>query len=164
MKRYKLYLTVFAALLSGCVSSGPSGAGIAENPAIASSPVSAVPEWRVNSIRQLRARVEFSGEKGEDRAECGIVFINTLKDPVRLTTALLVANDELYPLEEITVLFAKSDTHELGINTRIPRSSLMTALKAETLFLIAVLDGVEYQFEPGGDFAAYKNRALEKIK
>jgi hypothetical protein len=168
MDRKRLWrpLYVFIALLSGCASSGPSDTYIAEKPPDKSAgPASEapLPEWTVNSLRQLTARVEFSAGDGEDMAECGIVFFNTIKDPKTVTAALLVANDEIYPLEEITVLFAKSETHELRISTVIPRSSLAAALKADTLYLVAALDGVEYQFEPGEDFAAYKNRTLEKI-
>jgi hypothetical protein len=163
-KRFKRSLYVFIVLLSGCVSSGPPDTYLAEKPpAESAGPGASLPEWTVSSLRQLTARVEFSVGDGEDMTECGIVFFNAIKDPRTVTAALLVANDEIYPLEEITVLFANNETHELRINTLIPRPSLAAALRADTLYLVAALDGVEYQFEPGEDFAAYKKRALEKI-
>jgi hypothetical protein len=57
----------------------------------------------------------------------------------------------------------KSETHELRIRTVLLRKSLLAVLNAETIYLIAVIDKIEYQFEPGGDFAAYKNRVSKKL-
>jgi hypothetical protein len=170
---YSLYVLIL--LLSGCISSGPPDrAGFpsdkkTDSPEKTASglsgPLSDFPssEWTVKNLKQLTARISFSEGPDEGVMECGISFINTIKDPKAVTAALLVADGEIYPMEALTTLFVNGETHELGISAAISRQSLATALKAETLYFVATLDRVEYQFEPERNFAAYKRQLLEKF-
>ncbi|MDR1929338.1 MAG: hypothetical protein LBQ44_01790 [Treponema sp.] len=174
--KFRRLLYVCILLLGGCVSFIPSGTFTAPPAEKADSPekppeqtaapsvTASLPEWTVRNLKHLTARVEFSGGDEGDTAECGIAFFNTLKDPRAVTAAVLVADGDLYPLEEIRVLFVKGETHELHITAEISRESLRAVLEAETLYLVAALDGKEYQFEPDRNFAAYKRQALEKIQ
>jgi hypothetical protein len=169
--RTLLYLLVF--VLNGCAVFGPSVSGPSEGKESASKAAAAGPsesavgtssgEWTVRDLKYPTARVEFFDGDTEDAAECGISFFNAIKDPKKVTAALLVADGELYPLEEIRAALVKSETHELQIRTILSRKSLLTALNAETIYLIAVIDKIEYQFEPGSNFAVYKKRALKKL-
>jgi hypothetical protein len=170
-----LYVSVL--LLSGCISSGPAPSDAdgfpsnkkedspEETTANSSEPLVDLPasEWTVKNLKQLKARINFSEGSNTDIVECGISFFNTIKNPKTVTAALLVANGEIYPLEDITALFANSETHELRINAVVSRQSLEAALKAETLYLVANLDRVEYQFEPEKNFAAHKRQLLKKF-
>ncbi|MDR2742414.1 MAG: hypothetical protein LBB98_09725 [Treponema sp.] len=172
MKRTAALLCAYILALSGCVVFGPAVSGPAEREKI--SPEAVLPEvpetsagiapakWTVRDLPQLTARIEFSG--AEDAAECGISFYNSIKDPKTIAAVLFIADGELYPLEGLTTAFVKSETHELRTNAVLPRKSLRTVLKAETLYLIAVIDKIEYQFEPGRDFAAYKDTILKKLE
>jgi hypothetical protein len=168
---------MLALLLSGCVSFEPAPSDTSHTSsrekadpskklAAASPAMSEVlpPEWTVRNLNRLTARVEFSEGLEADNVECTISFFNTIKDPKAVSIALLVADGEIYPLEGLTVLFVKSETHELRISAVISRQSLVAALKAETLYLITELDRTEYQFEPDETFAAYKNRILKTFQ
>jgi hypothetical protein len=169
MKRVNILLYIGILSLSGCAVFGPAerneSSPETSAPAASGSAVTAAPPiWTVRSLRQLTARVEFSGGDTEDAVECDISFFNPIKDSETVTTALLVADGELYPLERLTVVFVNHETHELRARAVLPRNSLLAALKAETVYLVAVIDKVEYQFEPGRDFTAYKNRVLKKLE
>jgi hypothetical protein len=173
----KCSLCVSVLLLSGCISSGPAPSeadgfpsGKKADPPERTAPGSSGPlfdlpasEWTVKNLKQLKARVHFSEGPNADIVECGISFFNTIKNPKTVTAALLVANGEIYPLEDITALVANSETHELRISAVISRQSLEAALKAETLYLVANVDKIEYQFEPERNFAAHKRQLLKKF-
>jgi hypothetical protein len=170
MKRAKALLYLGILLLSGCAGFAPntsdpevpsSAEEATSSPEAAlgpaeSSPATSPAEWTVRNLKHLAARVEFSGGDTKDTVVCGVSFFNAIKDPKTVTAVLLVADGELHPLEEFTTTVVKSETHELRIRSVLSRKSLLTALEAETLYLIAVIDRIEYQFEPGRDFAVYK--------
>ncbi|MDR0388184.1 MAG: hypothetical protein LBH57_09140 [Treponema sp.] len=161
-----LYLLVFA--LSGCAVLGPAGReeAVPETATVPSEApsVSGRERWTVRDVTHLTAVVGFSDGDTEGYTECAVSFFNTLKDPKTVTAALLVAGGALHPLEGLRVAFVKSETHELGIRALLPRQALLDALKAETVYLIAVIDKIEYQFEPGRGFAAYKNTLLKQME
>jgi hypothetical protein len=102
-------------------------------------------------------------DEEKSRAVFGISFTNTIRDPQAVSAILLIADGDLYPLAEPTVLYARPETHELRIASVIPRETLLTVLNAESLYLVATLDGVEYQFEPDQDFNNQKNRFLQRL-
>ncbi|MDR2070872.1 MAG: hypothetical protein LBP81_05600 [Treponema sp.] len=179
MKRIRPLLCLLFFLLNGCAvfvpveknkappeaaADGPFEAAV-DIPPAETPPVEILPaEWTVRDIKGLTARVEFSRGDTEDTAACGISFFNAIKDPKTAAAVLLVADGEFYPLEAFTAAIVKSETHELRINALISRKSLLTVLKAETICLIAVINKIEYQFEPAGDFTAYKNKVRKSLE
>jgi hypothetical protein len=177
MKRAGVLLYIYILYIlavSGCAVFGPAVSGPAEK--AGSSPERAPPEtpeaaagiapskWMVRSLPQLTARVEFSEGDTEGTAECGVFFYNSIRNPKAVAAVLLVADGELYPLEGFTAASAKSETHELRISAPVSKKFLLAVLKAEILYLIAVIDKIEYQFEPDREFAAYKDAVLKELE
>jgi hypothetical protein len=165
------YLFVF--LANGCVVFSPVASGPAEREETSPEAGAGVPEpdagtapakWAVRDIPQLTAVVEFADEDAEGAVEYGVSFFNTIKAPKTAAAVLLAAGGELYPLDGIRTVFAESETRELRISAVLPRKSLLAVLQAETVYLVAVIDRIEYQFEPGKDFTAYKHRVLERME
>jgi hypothetical protein len=166
MKRTPALLCLCILAVSGCAVFGPAEREEAPPEAAArdvpeTAAGIAAPEWTVKSLPQMAARVEFSGGDAEDAVKCGISFYNSVKAPKTVTAALLVADGELYPLEGF--IAEPGESGELRISAPVSRQSLLAALKAETLYLIAVIDRIEYQFEPDRNFAAYKNQVLKNL-
>jgi hypothetical protein len=116
-------------------------------------------------MRQLTAKLDIAWQdEGESRAVFGITFTPPVRDPQAVSAVLLIADGDLYPLAEPTVLYTRPETHELRIASVIPRETLLTVLNAKSLYLVAALDGIEYQFEPDQDFNNLKNRFLQRLK
>jgi hypothetical protein len=168
----KLTIPLLLLLLTfgGCAGLAPPAEGGTpereQPPSSGSKAETAIPatEWTVRNMRQLTARLDIAWQdEGESRAVFGITFTNTVRDPQEVSAVLLIADGDLYPLAEPAVLYMRPEAHELRIASVIPRETLLTVLNAESLYLIAALDGVEYQFEPEEDFANRKNRFLQGL-
>jgi len=173
MTKLKIPLLMLLLTFSGCATLAPpegGAAGAREKEQSSSSVPKAetvIPatEWTVRNIRHLTAQLDIAWQDEEEsRAVFGITFTNTVRDPRTVSAVLLIANGGLYPLAEPTVLYARPETHELRIASVIPRETLLTVLNAESLYLVAALDGVEYQFEPDQDFDNRKNRFLQRLR
>ena len=105
-----------------------------------------------------KARLDITYRTGTDTpATVNISFFGKKSIPRRITSIAFKGNSIVYPLENIVVLYPEPEKRELRVTTEGNRDTLVSVLEAESVTLIAEIDGVLYTYTPDKNFNSVKD-------
>lgn len=114
--------------------------------------------WK-SEKKQVMIRLDstYRAEPGRD-VVCNISFINKDITPQEVSSLLIIADERVYPLEDVKELFVDQHTHILRVTSHISPEQFYAVCTATAIKVSAVLDGLFYDFFPPRQFFIYKDQ------
>jgi len=162
-----VFILLLIPLVSGCVTA-PSAddgiwvAGLSESLTRYYIPATT---WQAKTDRSVSCRLDITyiDEPGRP-AVCNISFFNKNAVPKEVTLPSFMADGRVYPLEDVSIMFVRAEYNELRITSVIKIDELLNLFQSDKISLKAVIDSVEYIFEPDKKFMGYRGQFLERVK
>jgi hypothetical protein len=169
MKKKIVYVFIFFSILpvSACVTVPSTDdeiwvAGISESLTRYYIPATTWPEKADRSV-SCRLDMTYIDEPGKP-AVCNISFFNKNTVPKEVALPSFMADDGgIYILNDVSIMFIRSEYKELRITSTIEINELRNLFQSGKILLKAVIDSVEYTFEPDKKFMRYRRQFLEHI-
>jgi hypothetical protein len=158
-----MFILLLIPLVSGCVTAPSTDdgiwvAGLSESLTRYYIPATT---WQAKTNRSVSCRLDITyiDEPGRP-AVCNISFFNKSAIPKEVTLPSFTADGRVYPLDEINVMFVRAEYNELRITSVIKINELLNLFQSDKILLKAVIDSVEYTFEPDKRFMRYREQFL----
>ncbi|MDR0443655.1 MAG: hypothetical protein LBH44_09635 [Treponema sp.] len=153
-------------LLLGCITAPSASpgiwvAGISETLTRYYIPAT---KWQEEADRLIMCRPDMTYINEPGRAVvCNISFLMNDAVPTEITSLSFSADSGIYPLNDVSLMFVRTEYKEQRITSTIEISELLHLFQSEKIMLNAVIDSVEYTFRPDKEFMLYRSQFLEQI-
>jgi hypothetical protein len=151
-------------LISGCttVPSAGSGIWITGMPESLTRYYIPATKWQKNPNPSVTSRLDMTYiDEPERPVVCNVSFFNRNTVPKQVTSLYFEADGRVYPLNDVKVMFTRTEYNELRVTSTIEINELLNFLQSGKIYLKAVIDSVEYTFEPDREFLQYRRQFLE---
>jgi hypothetical protein len=158
MKIKKIWFVLFIFVCASC-STTPTLRNFFVSPGVIQYFIPAT-EWKAQDSK-AKAQPDITYRTGADTpAYINISFFGEKTIPRAVTSISFNGNDIVYPLENITILYPDLKKKELRVSTEGDRDTLLSLLEAESITLVAEIDGVKHTYIPKKNFYKLKNEFL----
>jgi len=97
------------------------------------------------------------------KAVFNISFFNKDTPFNEVSSVYFSSDSKNFNLDDINAMFARVDFGELRITSLIALDDIINLFNSEKYLLFAVIDSVEYSFEPDKNFLQFQKQFLEQV-
>jgi hypothetical protein len=94
---------------------------------------------------------------------CNISFFNKKASSKEVASLSFVGDGNIYPLNDVSVMFTRAEYGELRITSVISLEKLLDLFRSEEISLRAALWPAEYTFIPNEEFLLYQAQFLQQL-
>ncbi|MCL2209058.1 MAG: hypothetical protein FWC19_01650 [Treponema sp.] len=120
--------------------------------------------WQEKNSHSVICRPDMTylNEHGR-KAVFNISFFNKDTPFNEVSSVYFSSDSKNFNLDDINAMFARVDFGELRITSLIALDDIINLFNSEKYLLFAVIDSVEYSFEPDKNFLQFQKQFLEQV-
>ena len=157
-------LFIVSQFILGCATAPPAGSGIWVTGISESVTRYYIPAttWQeqTNHFVTCRLDITYVNESGRP-VVCNISFFHRDAAPNEATPISFMGDGRMFSLNDVNTMFTRAEYNELRITSVIAIEELLDLFRSEKIVLKALIDSVEYTFEPTEEFLLFRSQFLE---